>query len=247
MDEAIYEQTHDLAGEHWWYQARACVIARVMQRYLPSDQSFEILEIGSGAGVNVPLLKAFGSVSAVEMHPGARAKISEDHPDVTVRNGALPDPELLAGKSYGVVGMFDVLEHIAAESESLRAVRDHMTPDGKLFVTVPAYQWLWSRHDYVSHHQRRYTKGSLARALTAAGWEIDQIGYFNTFLFPLAVAARLKDRIFDGGSTTGLEKPRDSVNGLFLRVFKSEAGQVARGGFPFGLSVFAVASPGAVQ
>ena len=244
MDEALYDLTHSQATMHWWYQGRSAILRRVLGRYLSVDQSVEFLEIGAGAGVNIPMLKEFGAVSAVEMNADGRRAISQEHPDVTVRDGALPDAEVFGDQTYDAVGMFDVLEHIEDDCEALVAVRKHMNAGGKLFLTVPAYQWMWTRHDDVNHHYRRYSKARLSSVMQRAGWKIEQVGYFNTFLFPLAVLARARDKFLPGEVTTGLNTPPGVINGSLLALFRAEAGIVAGGGFPFGLSLMAVATPG---
>ena len=243
MEEASYLKTHSVQIKHWWYQARLEIIDRVLARHLSKSTPKTILEIGAGSGVNIGRLQQFGKVDAVEMHEGGRELIRNNFSDVETRNGALPDPEVFGGKNYDVVCMFDVLEHIDTHQEALESIREHINEDGRLFVTVPAYQWLWSQHDVAMHHHRRYTKKKLQEVLKEAGWKVDKIGYFNTFLFPLALIARVKDLIFKPEISTGIDLPSDPVNSIFQRIFTSEASQVSNGGFPFGLSLMAVASP----
>ena len=243
MEEISYQETHRVQGSHWWYQGRLQIIDAVLSKYLDKSAPLSVLEIGAGSGVNIGKLKEYGKVDAVEMHDGGRQLIRDEFPDVAVRDGALPEPEVFDNKQFDVVCMFDVLEHVGPQIESLEVLREHVTKDGRLFITVPAYQWLWSQHDDTAHHFRRYTRSSLAEALETAGWNVEQVGYFNTRLFPLALIARLKDKLFKPKIATGLGLPGDTVNGLFHRIFSSEATRVAKGGFPFGLSVLAVASP----
>ena len=69
-----------------------------------------------------------------------------------------------------------------------------VAPDGHLLVTVPCYPWLWSSHDVVNHHRRRYTKRTLHRAAWLAGWEPVRTLHFNMLLLPVAAVARLLER-----------------------------------------------------
>ncbi|WP_147125080.1 class I SAM-dependent methyltransferase [Shimia ponticola] len=243
MEEISYTETHKVQSTHWWYQGRLAILTAVFDRYLTRGSDARILEIGAGSGVNIPLLQEFGQVEAVEMHPGGRAMIAERFEGVDVRDGALPDAAVFAGQTYDVVGMFDVLEHVEPHVEALVAIRENLSPDGRLFLTVPAYQWLWSQHDEAMHHFRRYNADGLRSAFEEAGWQVEQVGYFNTILFPLALIARLKDRILRPAISSGMSVPSGFVNRLFHRLFASEARRVAKGGYPFGLSLMVVAKP----
>ena len=69
-----------------------------------------------------------------------------------------------------------------------------VAPGGTLLVTVPAYQWLWSGHDEINHHHRRYTRRSLQRVGEQAGWQQVRTTYFNSLLLPAAILLRVLDR-----------------------------------------------------
>lgn len=241
MDREFYATLAKDQAKHWWYRGRRANLEAVLSKYLRGKSNCSILEIGAGSGGNIEMLQKFGSIDAVEMQDESREIIESNFPSVTVRNGALPDAEVFANKSYDVIAMFDVLEHVEAERESLTAITSHIADDGLLIISVPAYKWLWSHHDEVAHHFRRYTKGRLQTALVDTGWDVQQVGYFNTLLFPLAVAARMKDKVSKSEALTGLRPPVAPVNGLFYNIFSSERPIVRNGGFPFGLSVLAVA------
>jgi hypothetical protein len=116
-------------------------------------------------------------------------------------------------------------------------------PQGRLIVTVPTYQWLWSEHDVINHHRRRYTRATLAAAARGAGWETTSSTYFNGFLLPLAVAhrrlSRLRRSVDEPVSDLGRTPRR--FNALLERPLDFEARMIARGRrIPAGLSLLAV-------
>jgi hypothetical protein len=142
------------------------------------------------------------------------------------------------------VCFFDVLEHLDDDVAALRAASSRLNPGGLIFATVPAYQWLWSSHDVINHHRRRYTASSLLSSLDHARLEAIVLGYYNSRLFPLAVTKRLMDRKRNGALESLLPVPAQPLNELLYRVFRSEkkrlTGQPARP-FSFGLSLVLVA------
>lgn len=55
--------------------------------------------------------------------------------------------------------------------------------------------WMWSEEDDHLHHQRRYTRPRLRRAVEQAGWEPRIATYFNSILLPpIALARKLPRR-----------------------------------------------------
>ena len=61
-------------------------------------------------------------------------------------------------RHYDLIGAFDVIEHIEDDAAALASIAAKLKPGGKFVMTVPAHQWMWSAHDVVNHHKRRYSK-----------------------------------------------------------------------------------------
>ena len=87
-----------------------------------------------------------------------------------------------------------MIEHLEDDLAALRELRRVVAPGGALLVTVPAYQWLWSGHDEINHHRRRYTRRSLETVAERAGWRQVRTTYFNSLLLPVAILLRVLDR-----------------------------------------------------
>ena len=107
-------------------------------------------------------------------------------------------------------------------------------------VTVPAYRWLWSAHDEFLHHKRRYSLAELREKIAAAGLQIAELAYFNSLLFPLAAAVRIKDRLLNQDRASGTAIPVRPVNALLHTVLSAERFLVGRVPLPFGVSMMAV-------
>ncbi len=238
MERTVYDRMNELESNHWWFVGRRRIIAALIGRFLPQGDTARILEAGCGSGGNLPMLGRFGTVDAFEYDTAARAHATEKS-GLDVRFGALPDDLPFEDRRYDLIGLFDVLEHVEADTASLAALAGRLSDNGVILVTVPAFPFLWSRHDERHHHFRRYTRASLAKVAAEAGLKVRYSSYFNFFLFPAAVATRALKRL------TGSETPDDSmpsgwVNAILTRVFGTERHLVGRLRLPVGLSLAAV-------
>ncbi|MBB3694749.1 bifunctional 2-polyprenyl-6-hydroxyphenol methylase/3-demethylubiquinol 3-O-methyltransferase UbiG [Sphingomonas sp. BK580] len=241
MDRRVYDRMAEHDSTHWWYRARRDVLADFLTREarLPADA--RILEIGCGTGHNLPMLAQFGTVDAIEIDPAARAIASERLGRAV---GAAPLPELpgVERGAYDLVAVLDVVEHIEDDVAALAAMRACLRPGGKILIAVPAHQWMWSAHDVVNHHHRRYSKPTLVRAIRAAGLKERGLTYFNSLLFPLAAAARVAGRL-TGRDDSDDSPPAAPLNALFERIFRVERHLVGRVPMPIGVSILTLAEP----
>jgi SAM-dependent methyltransferase len=144
--------------------------------------------------------------------------------------------------TYDLIAVLDVVEHIEDDVAALAAMKQCLAPGGKILIAVPAHQWMWSAHDVVNHHHRRYSKGSLVKAIHAAGLKERKLGYFNSLLFPLAAAARIAGRL-TGRDDSDDSPPAGPVNALFERIFRVERHLVGRMPMPIGVSILTLAEP----
>jgi SAM-dependent methyltransferase len=199
-----------------------------------------ILEIGCGTGHNFSMLGEFGRVDALELDDQARA-VAEKRLGRSIMSAPLPGLAAVPERHYDLVGAFDVIEHIDDDAASLASIATRLKPGGKFVMTVPAHQWMWSAHDTVNHHKRRYSKRTLKQLIQASPMRLDAVGYFNSLLFPVAIAERMASKALgkDGGD---LELPPAPLNAALKRTFAAERHLIGRVPLPPGLSLFAVAS-----
>ncbi|MFT3975889.1 MAG: class I SAM-dependent methyltransferase [Sphingomonas bacterium] len=241
MDRRVYDRMAEHDSTHWWYRARRDILADYIAREgrLPKDA--KILEIGCGTGHNLPMLAAFGTVDAIEIDPAARAIAGKR---LGKEVGASPLPALpdVPKAHYDLIAVLDVVEHIEDDVAALRAMRERLAPGGRILITVPAHQWMWSAHDVVNHHHRRYSKATLVKAIGDAGLRPRKLGYFNSLLFPLAAGARVAGRI-TGRDDSDDSPPPAPVNKLFEAIFRLERHLVGRVPMPPGVSIITFAEP----
>ena len=240
MERHIYDRMAELADVHWWYVARRRILGDLIRREVRPPAKARILEIGCGTGHNLGMLAEFGTVDGLEVDDEARA-VAEQRLGKKLLSAPLPALKGVKRRSYDLIAALDVIEHIDDDQAALAGIAERLKPGGKLLVTVPAHQWMWSAHDTANHHKRRYSKRALKALIDGSPLKLEKLGYFNSLLFPLAVAAR------GAGKLTGREDSDDKlppkpVNALFEKIFELERYAVGRLPLPPGLSLFAVAS-----
>lgn len=237
MERDAYVAMSRIEDGHWWYRARREFISAAFARLnLPTNA--RILDAGCGTGGSLAMLSDFGALTGMEYDTGAR-DIAAARGIAEVVQGSLPDNVPFPSKHFDAIGLFDVLEHLDRPVESLLALRQRLTNNGAVVLTVPAYQWLWGPHDETHQHFRRYTAESLRAHLHAADLEVEYLSYFNSMLLPLAIAQRARERLFGYSFDDLIPSPR--VNELLFRIWRLERRWIPRRRAPFGLSILAIA------
>jgi SAM-dependent methyltransferase len=239
-----YQEMQEVENEHWWFSARRKYIQILLFRILTRKKNLRICEIGCGTGGNLEMLSAFGRLDAVEMNDYARSIAKKRQiPNVDyIQSGYLPDRIGLA-KKYDAVFALDVLEHVENADRAVATLKRLLKEDGILVSTVPAYQWLWSRHDEVNMHYRRYTKRTFNKLFEDEGMNVIYESYFNTLLFPIVAIFRLVGSIFKRKQkfiSTDLKIPPPRLNNLLGFIFNIESNWSGITSMPFGLSVISV-------
>jgi len=240
MERVVYEQMAELDDRHWWYRARREVLAALIRRETQLPKDAKILELGCGTGHNLAMLGAFGHVDGLELDEEARA-LSEKRLGRKVMSAPLPELAGVQDRGYDLIGAFDVIEHIADDRAALASIAAKLKPTGKFVMTVPAHQWMWSAHDVVNHHKRRYSKQGLRTLIEASPMKLERLGYFNSLLFPVAVAQRAASKA-RGAEDADVTLPPAPINTTLEKIFAAERYLVGRLPLPPGLSLFAVAS-----
>ena len=224
----------------WFRHRNRCILAAM--RLLPPAQPF--FDIGGGNGYVAAALQR-ADIETVLVEPGvlgARRARARGIPTVAC---ATLESAGFRQNIMPAAGLFDVLEHIADDVGFLRSLRSYLAPGARLYLTVPAYPWLWSHEDDAAGHFRRYTTTSLRRVLTQAGFVLAYSTYFFSILpLPILIARTIPSRLGRRAVTvahTEREHVRDE-GAIVSRVLAAECNAVAGGRrVPFGGSCLAVA------
>lgn len=240
MDAEFFAAYAAVERVHWWFLARREIVLAAAESVVPAGGS--VLDIGCGTGFILERFRDRYDASGLDLSPIALEQCRRRGLD-QVWGGSAEDLSAVAGRRFDAVLFLDVLEHLDDDARALRRARTVLAPGGVVLVTVPAFQFLWSQHDIANQHRRRYTKPELEALLRRTGFAVEQASYFNSYLFPITVAARWTARLFGIGAAAGLRVPPAPLNRLLRRVFLSEKERVVRpgsAGFPFGVSVLAI-------
>ncbi len=217
--------------KHWWFQARKKIIDQIISNNIFKKKN-NILDFGSGSGVNLDILKKYGSVDVHEKNKFARSILKKNKNIKTIFSNLK-----LKKNYYDIILLADVIEHIEKPKILMKNLKKFLKKDGQLLITVPAYQFLFSKKDEVLGHYRRYDINSLKKELK--GFEIVNISYFNTFLSLPIIILTILNKIFKRDYISKVETtPNYILNKILYIIFKSEKFFLRYFNFSFGISIY---------
>jgi SAM-dependent methyltransferase len=187
VEQWVYRELYELEDRHWWFRNRRRLVWGLLGR-VGVPPSPRILDAGCGTGRNLIEFGPLGEAEGVDFSDEAVAFCHERglHGVRKARLEELPFPE----RRFDLILATDVIEHLDDDRRALSELRRVAAPGARLIVTVPAYNWLWSRHDESHHHRRRYTMRRLRERVTATGWEPRASSYYYATLLPAVAAVR---------------------------------------------------------
>jgi 2-polyprenyl-3-methyl-5-hydroxy-6-metoxy-1,4-benzoquinol methylase len=234
MEERLYQQFYDIEDKHWWFKARRAILMAYLAQRVNITGGLRLLDVGCGTGAFLADASRYFDVYGTDNAPEA-IRLCKERGLTNLYVGTLD--VYSAPKPFDVITLLDVIEHTDDDLDILRRARSLLKDGGHVLITVPAYQWLWSVHDEVNHHRRRYTRTRLEDVVTKAGFAIEHMSYFNAILFPIAAVRRVIARALHTREAGDFEIPGTITNTILRRVFGLERHLLPRMSFPFGLSV----------
>lgn len=239
--------------DNFWFQGKLGLIKFLLSQNLPKDfakKELKILNVGVGTGDDLALISQHGGVYAIDIDQEALELVSSS---VVVEKKcanvcALPYEDGF----FDVVVSFDVLEHVDDHVKGVQEIYRVLKPGGFFVLTVPAFNTLYSSHDKLLHHYRRYNKKSLAKILVP--FENSKLGYWFFFLFFPAALLRILEKV-DLSCVVrllgkiGLFKKKDNqeswhktkLNWFFVQILRFENWLLQKGiRFPFGLTLYGI-------
>ncbi len=234
MEEQVYPHLYKIEKEHWWYAARLDILMHFLETQLDLSLRIRSLDVGCGTGAAMEMFSR--RFEAYGLDPSPKAI------DFCRRRGLsnlfLGDlAGYPAGEGFDLITFLDVLEHVEDDRGTLLTAHRLLNGGGKLLITVPAFPSLWSPLDVMLHHKRRYTPPQLKEVVISAGFSIQHLTYFNTLLFPVALARRVAAKAMHTETMGDLEIPGKVLNSVLKKIFELEKPLIPKVSFPFGLSL----------
>jgi SAM-dependent methyltransferase len=238
MEKVLYRHYFEIEDRHWWFAGRKAIVLGLLDRYLPASSQRIVLDAGCGTGGLLNDLRRYGKVVAADFSAEA-VKFCKLRGHSICQSSILKTP--FRADSFDCIVGLDVIEHLDEDLVALQELYRICKAGGYLCVTVPAFQFLWSSHDELNHHKRRYSKPQLEVQLRSARFQVLRCSYFNSFLFPFILLGRLFSR--GGGEEPGPEWriPSRALNIGLSRAFAAELPLLRGVDLPFGASILAIA------
>lgn len=254
MNDEIYDLTYAVEETYWWYRARRTILLRQMapiarQMSQRLGRRPRLLDFGCGTGINLQHFQSLGDAYGLDTSPRAvefchqrgLSKVKRIAPHI---DGSIENP---FAERFDIVTLLDVLEHIEPQEKTLKHIHSWIAPGGVILLTVPAYDFLWSGEDYVSHHVRRYSRRSLVRVLRGTDYTVECVTHFNTILFPIQVSVILWNRLFKPRTMyqTNVRPVSERINRVLSSIMSIESSLMRMVSLPIGGSILCIAKPNA--
>ncbi|MGD0756514.1 MAG: class I SAM-dependent methyltransferase [Bacteroidales bacterium] len=244
MEPNQYKYMFDSENRHWWYVGNHENFINILKRNNILKKGVKILDAGCGTGRWLQILKSSFEISETGIDNNNIAiEYSKTRGNMNLLMGDINNC-IFQESSFDLITSFDVVSSQGVnENIAIRNFYTYLKNEGYLLLTVPAFQFLYSKHDKVVYMKRRYLKKQIKVLLENNKLEIVKISYCVSLLFPLAVITRIFNKIFSSEDIehNEVEMPPKVINRLFLMVMRIENYLLKYMSFPFGLSVLVLA------
>lgn len=203
------------------------------------ERELSIADVGCGYGTNIPMLRKYGNVTALELNDEAISGLKEKFGEqIDIIKWKSPDK---INRKFDLILLADVLEHIPNDKEAVLWTYEHLNNGGYALLTVPAHQFFWSQMDEVVHHYRRYGH-KIFLNLFKDKFIIKKISFYNFFLFPVKIAfvifSHITKFLFPNKEKRSYnETPPKFINLIFKYILYFEAKLIRYFSLPFGVSL----------
>ncbi len=238
--QAEYElHYHDVESRHWWFRSRRAFILQLLRKV---PRTAKVLDIGCSSGIMMLDLARCGfdkaNLFGIDISSQAIANAQSNGLKQTY---VMDAQSVKMDQKFDIIIASDCLEHLADDHQALANWRELLAPGGTLYVFVPAFQSLWSHHDEVNMHFRRYTRKELVAKARGAGLSISTSGFWNVLLFIPVWLYRRVSRLRENPKGD-IGQPAKWVNNALTSLLKIEHPLLRIFRFPFGVSTYIIAN-----
>jgi len=247
MQHDYYKEYYELERNHWWFVAREGILSNYIQQLIKQEKlpsaDLKILNVGCGPGRSSEYLSKFGKVTSIEYDKFC-CEFASEKTGLEIINGSITELPF-SDNSFDLVCAFDVIEHVKDDQLAVNELKRVTKNESLILITVPAFMSLWSHHDVINHHFKRYKIKEVNQLFdsTNNGNKVFDT-YFNSFLFlPIYFFRKVSNLLKLGqkrkGSGSDFEAFKPGIlNTILYKVMSFESGFINRKKkFPFGVSI----------
>jgi SAM-dependent methyltransferase len=247
MQHDYYKEYYELERNHWWFVAREGILSNYIQQLIKQEKlpsaDLKILNVGCGPGRSSEYLSKFGKVTSIEYDKFC-CEFASEKTGLEIINGSITELPF-SDNSFDLVCAFDVIEHVEDDQLAINELKRVTKNESLILITVPAFMSLWSHHDVINHHFKRYKIKEVNQLFdsTNNGNKVFDT-YFNSFLFlPIYFFRKVSNLLKLGqkrkGSGSDFEAFKPGIlNTILYKVMSFESGFINRKKkFPFGVSI----------
>lgn len=229
MEKNYYKAYYQLERSHWWFLARGEMLIDHLKSATKGKKDLKILNVGTATGRTSELLAQLGAVVSLEYDQDC-VDFVRQNVGIDVIQGSILELPFETGQ-FDIVCAFDVVEHVDDHQTAVAELFRVAKTGGLVSVTVPAFQFLWSQHDVVNHHFRRYTRANLREVFQKTeNGRAEYETYFNFWLFFPIAAVRILSKLLPERKVAATNETAsdfemmksNTINQIFYRIFKSE-------------------------
>ncbi len=245
MEPKDHQLMYDIEDFYWYWLGKKDMIKKLFNTFVNKKEQPEILDAGCGTGSILESLKGKGQLHGVDMSDYA-LKLCSKRGNFKLK---VMDAQNLSfpKNSFDVIILSDIIEHVDNDKKVVEKCYEILRKNGTVIITVPAHQYLWNQDDVRLHHKRRYSKKML-KSLKGR-FKIKKLSYIHFFPYPLALLARLKEKLIPSNKSTELQIKNCLEKGKFFSVLanktlltlnKIENTLLQRISFPIGVGLMMV-------
>ena len=250
MNKSVYQQFYELERDHWWFKGMRNMCLRMITQYVPNKSEHRILDVGCGTGELTRALVSFGVVTGADSSDEALIFCRRRGLNKLVKTSAECTP--FGDNTFSLIIAFGLIEHLNNDQLFLKEMYRVLQPGGSLIILTSAFNFLWSEHDVVVHHKRRYRISELKIKFNSAGYKIRKISYVNFMLFHFAVIRRILSlfKVFNNRAYLGTPyvfRLNRLVNSFLYKVLNFETMLLTKINFTYGIGILCVVQKGSLE
>ncbi len=241
MKKDFEKKYHDVETNHWWFKSRRKYLLDLLKG---ASKDSKVLDIGCSSGIFLKDLENLGFKTENLFGIDISEKAIENCKANGIQNCFVMDAQnIILTETFDIIIASDCLEHLEDDKKALKNWKDLLKIGGQMYVFVPAFMSLWSYHDIVNMHYRRYTNSELKSKILAENLEIEKSSYWNFFLFLPVYLFRSLSTFFRKNKTgeSDISIGNGLVNSTLLQLIIMENKLLKKVNFPFGVSTFCIA------